>query len=183
VNQVLGGDSGADNLKYARDGAGIAQRSITWRQALSFTRRVLLAGNGRLLAREIRAAIRAVPFPHLHHSSRIAACAALALFGLLPGCSLITFPLRVIPHPWKKPPKATLKTDQLMGTITMVNEESSFVLVDSGTLPSPVVGTFLKARNPDGTVAQLRVTEVRKPPFYVADIVKGMPAKGQSVYQ
>jgi hypothetical protein len=112
------------------------------------------------------------------------AVALAALVVLLPGCTLLTYPARFWPHfGKKKPPRATLKVDQMMGSITLVNEESSFVLIDSGTLPSPAVGAILKTHSTDGTAVQLRVTQVRKPPFYVADIVKGMPKKGEQVFQ
>jgi hypothetical protein len=88
--------------------------------------------------------------------------------------------------PWqwkKKPPRAIAKVDQMVGTVAMVNEENAFALIDSGTLPNPVAGTILKVKTAAGTPVELRVTAIRKPPFVVADIVKGMPRKGDEVYQ
>lgn len=113
---------------------------------------------------------------------RLVAVLAVALISVQ-GCTLLSLPGRLWPFGKKKPPRATLKVDQLMGSITMVNEDASFVLIDSGTLPSPAVGTILKTHSADALPVQLRVTQIRKPPFYVADIVKGMPKKGEQVFQ
>jgi len=118
----------------------------------------------------------------MFHRFRIAA-GLTAVIVLLPGCTLLSAPLHLWPWKNKKPPRATLQVDQVMGTIAMVNEESSFVLVDSGSLPSPPVGAILKVRSADASPVALRVTQVRKPPFFVADIVKGTPKKGDQVYQ
>jgi hypothetical protein len=108
---------------------------------------------------------------------RIAIVLAAAVF-LLPGCAVLS---RLVP--WKKkPPKATLKVDQVMGTVSMVDLDSAFVLIDNGTLPSPMAGTIVKIRGTGGPV-ELRVTQIRKPPYVVADIIKGTPKKGDAVYQ
>jgi hypothetical protein len=127
-----------------------------------------------------RAAMRSMVFKN--HRVRFAAVLAVVLLSL-PGCTLLNVPARLWPFGKKKPPRATLKVDQLMGSISMVNEDASFVLIDSGTLPSPAVGTILKTHTTEATPVELRVTQVRKPPFYVADIVKGMPKKGEQVFQ
>jgi hypothetical protein len=113
---------------------------------------------------------------------RFATVLAVVLISL-PGCSLLSVPGRLWPFGKKKPPRATLKVDQAMGSITMVDDDAGFVLIDSGSLPSPAVGAILKTRTADGSPVELRVTQVRKPPFYVADIVKGLPEKGEQVYQ
>ena len=100
--------------------------------------------------------------------------------ALLPGCSLIPVPgfLR------KKPVNAArAKPVQMIGTIALVNAEANFVLVDSGSLPSPLLGSPLESRAADGTVAHLKITEVRKRPFVIADIVDGTPARGDRVFQ
>ena len=83
----------------------------------------------------------------------------------------------------KKPPRAVAKWTQLAGTITLVNEEGSFVMIDNGAYPSPAAGTVLKC-NPSGpNAAEVRVTQIYKPPFVIADIVKGTPKKGDQVFQ
>src|SRR5688500_11034950 len=94
----------------------------------------------------------------------------LMLFSaFLPGCALLPKFLR------KKPKAESPKAPQLIGTIVLVNPEGGFVLVDSGSLPSPVVGKALRTRPPEGSATELRVTEVRRRPFVIADIVSGTP--------
>jgi hypothetical protein len=103
---------------------------------------------------------------------------ALALvLVLLSGCTLGRL------WPWKKPPRAIAKTDLLIGTVAVVNEEASFALIDNGTLPAPSAGTVLKVKTAGGAIVELRATAIRRPPFVVADIVKGMPKKGDEVFQ
>jgi hypothetical protein len=70
-----------------------------------------------------------------------------------------------------------------VGTVTLVNEEGKFVLVDNGALPVPPVGGVLKcypaaASEPS---AELVTTDVRKRPFTIADIRDGTPHKGDRV--
>jgi hypothetical protein len=108
---------------------------------------------------------------------RLSALLVVVVF-LLPGCGALG---RLVP--WKKkPPKATLKIDQMMGTVAMVDLDSAFVLIDNGTLPGAMAGTILKIHSA-GVPVELRVTQIRKPPYVVADIVKGTPKKGDAVYQ
>jgi hypothetical protein len=75
------------------------------------------------------------------------------------------------------------KRPQLAGTITLVNPEGGFVLIDSGSAPSPPVGTVIKCQSAGVVSGELRVTEVRRRPFVIADIVKGTPQKGDPVFQ
>jgi hypothetical protein len=104
--------------------------------------------------------------------------ALLAVIAGLPGCGVLHWPL------WKKrPPRAIAKTSQMIGTVALVSEEPSFVLIDNGSLPAPAVGTVLTIIRPGGTPVEMKVTAIRKPPFVVADIVKGMPKKGEEVFQ
>lgn len=96
---------------------------------------------------------------------------------LLPGCGTLHWPFK------KKVPKAIAKTQQLIGTVTLVNEDPSFVLIDNGSLPPPAAGTVLTINNPGGTPVEMKVTQIQKPPFVVADIVKGTPKKGDQVFR
>ena len=100
--------------------------------------------------------------------------------SLLPGCALW--------HKFHDKRRAAEreripKPAQLIGTITLFNTDSAFALIDDGSRPSPSVGTMVQSRSADGSTAQLRVTEVRKRPFVVADIVSGTPHKGDEVFQ
>ena len=72
---------------------------------------------------------------------------------------------------------------QKIGTVTLVNESEKFVLIDTGVAAVPPPGTALKAfsgETPSGVVA---VGNVNRRPFVVADIVHGMPKKGDDVFQ
>ncbi|MDR3403139.1 MAG: hypothetical protein P4L99_11645 [Chthoniobacter sp.] len=105
--------------------------------------------------------------------------ALLAVVFLLPGCGLLHWP-----HWGKKPPRAEAKIPRLVGTVTLVSDEPTFVLIDNGSLPAPAAGTVLTINaSPGGTPVELKVTAIRKPPFVVADIVKGAPKKGDQVFQ
>jgi hypothetical protein len=72
---------------------------------------------------------------------------------------------------------------QLIGTIALVNEDGHFVLIDNGSRPTPPTGAALKTFTGGAESAVLTVGSVRRPPFVVADIVKGAPKKGDDVFQ
>ncbi len=72
---------------------------------------------------------------------------------------------------------------QLVGTIALVNEDGHFVLIDNGSRPTPPTGAALKTFTGGAESAVLTVGLVRRPPFVVADIVKGIPKKGDDVFQ
>ena len=104
---------------------------------------------------------------------------AVLVAVLFPGCAL----LRKLMH---KPPPAKPagpKQEQFIGTIVLVNTDGAFVLIDNGSQPSPSKGTLAQSHAPDGSLAQLKVTEIRKRPFVIADIVTGTPHKGDPVSQ
>jgi hypothetical protein len=103
--------------------------------------------------------------------------ALLAAVLLLTGCGALRWPFK------KKPPKATAKSRLLVGTVTLVSEDPSFVLIDNGSLPAPAAGTVLTINNSGAAPVEMKVTHIQKPPFVVADIVKGTPKKGDQVFQ
>lgn len=104
----------------------------------------------------------------------------LATIVFLPGCSLLHWNW----PPWKKkPPRAIAKVSQFVGTVTLVSEDPTFVLIDNGSLPPPAAGALLTINTPGSAPVEMKVTQIRKPPFVVADIVKGMPKKGDKVFQ
>src|SRR5688572_27009669 len=118
---------------------------------------------------------RAICQSRMRSTARLLLVLALAA-SLLPGCS------RLWPFKRKRPQVEQMAMPQI-GTITIVNPESSFVLIDSGYRMTPAVGDIVESRAPDGSTAQLRVTEIRKSPFVIADIVSGVPGKGDLVFQ
>ena len=101
---------------------------------------------------------------------------AAAAMLLLPACSSSRL------WPWKKKPRATLVTHALVGTVTLVNEEGSFILIDNGSAPPPQPGTVLKGAASSALPWEAKVTAIRKPPFVIADIVKGAPKKGDQAF-
>ncbi len=111
----------------------------------------------------------------LHRFRFSFALAAAIVF--LPGCAVLRA------RPWKRKSHETVRGLQLVGTVALVNEDDSFVLIDNGSLPSPAAGTVLKCNPSGATPAEVRVTQIHKPPFVIADIVKGSPKKGDQVFQ
>jgi hypothetical protein len=86
---------------------------------------------------------------------------------------------RLIPRR-AKPPAAT--APQWAGSIRMVNTAEKFVLVESSTATSVVPGeTYLSIGNSSET-ASLRMTNLKNPPFLIADIVSGDPSPGDKIY-
>src|ERR1041385_4129476 len=107
----------------------------------------------------------------------------LALTMLLtPGCAML--------HKWKDKRRAAeekrfkdkQRAPQLVGTIMLINGGAGFALIDSGGAPSPPEGTIIKSRSAGNESGELRVSEVRKRPFFIADVVKGTPQKGDHVF-
>ncbi len=110
------------------------------------------------------------------------ALAALLIVALLPACALgkgrkekkrAAAEERLVAH---------LQAPQLIGTIALVNEENGFVLINNEAGFNPPLGTVVKARSGAVESAELRLTEIRRRPFLIADIVKGRPQKGDEVF-
>lgn len=103
----------------------------------------------------------------------------LAALLVLPGCGHFHV------WPWKKkPPRATLPSSpRAVGTVVLVNEEAMFVLIDDGLRAGPAVGTLLKINAPGASPTELRVTQIQRPPFIIADIIRGTARKGDKVFQ
>ena len=105
---------------------------------------------------------------------------ALLSVALFPGCALLKkFRGR---GPRKEAPTQRTRSVQLIGKVTLVNTEANFVLIDNGQNPSPGLGVVVQCRMPDGAVAELQVTEIRKRPFVIADVLSGVPQKDAPVF-
>ena len=63
----------------------------------------------------------------------------------------------------------------------MVNNQSHYVLVDVGSLYTPVAGTALKSFSGGTETGILAVSPEKHRPFIAADIVKGEPKVGDQV--
>jgi hypothetical protein len=114
---------------------------------------------------------------HTMHAmrSRALICALLLCTLGSPGCAFL--------HRKHKPAKSAPPSALAVGTVTLVNEEGKFVLVDNGALPVPPIGGILKCYPASATEpsAELVATDVRKRPFTIADIREGVPHKGDRV--
>ncbi len=92
------------------------------------------------------------------------------------------------PRPKPKPPVAAVQpparhVPQLIGTITLVNSSLHFVLVDVRAFEYPTVGIALESFADGKETAILTVSPEKNRPFIIADIVKGMPNRGDLVYE
>jgi hypothetical protein len=72
---------------------------------------------------------------------------------------------------------------QLVGVIALVNEADGFVLIDSGSNPTPLTGARLLSYTGPAQSAQLKASVVRRRPFVVADILDGEPRKGDEIFE
>lgn len=70
-----------------------------------------------------------------------------------------------------------------VGEIVLLNEEAKFALVDLDAGNAPPAGTALKVMRQGVEVGVLALGDIRRRPFFVADIVKGEPKKGDLVYR
>ena len=86
------------------------------------------------------------------------------------------------PRP-KKAIRVTAPKPLFVGTITLVNEDGHFVLIDSGMSPGPMPGAVLKSRTSAGASGDVKAGDVRRRPFAIADVVKGTPRVGDQVFQ
>jgi len=78
------------------------------------------------------------------------------------------------------PIKAPAPAPRTIGTVSLVNEELGFVLVQ--TAETPEAGTPLQSRSKDGQeTALLKVSTAQKHPFIIADVMKGKPHVGEVV--
>ncbi len=102
------------------------------------------------------------------------------LMALLPGCVLMkNFGKK---KPTAPPPTTTGATQNFLGTISMVNEDGRFVLVDFGGFAAPSPGAELQVRRSGEEVATLNAGAEMRRPFAAADIVQGTPQAGDDVW-
>ena len=111
----------------------------------------------------------------------VAGCILLAIACAQSGCAGTKkrkeAPQKAAAEPSRK------KELRLIGVVTLVNSEGGFVLIDSGTNPAPDSEVILKCKTGGVESAELRVSEIRRHPFVIADIIKGTPNKGDLVFQ
>ena len=87
----------------------------------------------------------------------------------------------------KKKPAANSEEPQIhptfVGTVTLVNENLKFVLIEGSPFYLPEPGQALKCLSNGQETGIVTVSAERNRPFFSADIVKGDPQKGDEVYQ
>ena len=108
-------------------------------------------------------------------------CILLAIGCMQPGCAAMR--KRAEARKKAAAERSHKREPRLIGVVKLVNSEGGFVLIDSGTNPAPSGEGNLKCRTGGVESAELRVSEIRRHPFVIADIVKGTPNKGDLVYQ
>jgi hypothetical protein len=64
----------------------------------------------------------------------------------------------------------------------MVNTAEQFVLVESGSATNVVPGEIYTAVGNSSETASLRMTNLKNPPFLIADIISGNPSPGDKIY-
>lgn len=82
----------------------------------------------------------------------------------------------------KEKPAIVPRQPAFVGTVTLVNLESQFVLIDNGLLPIPPIGLVLKSYTAGVESAELVTSAARRRPFTIADIRHGTPRKGDRVF-
>lgn len=95
---------------------------------------------------------------------------------MLAGCVHLPFWHRKRPEP---PAEEPLR----IGRVALVNEAERFALIEATLAQAPAAGTKLQTYTGTSVSAELRATGVRRRPFLVADLVSGMPVKGDLVMQ
>jgi hypothetical protein len=111
------------------------------------------------------------------------ACLLLAIVCAQPGCAGMKKRAETRKKDKAAAERNRVKEPRLIGVVKLVNIDGGFVLIDSGTNPAPNSEGALKCKTGGVESAELRVSEIRRHPFVIADIVKGTPVKGDLVYQ
>ena len=80
-----------------------------------------------------------------------------------------------------RPPQA--QVPRLIGTIKTVSKEDRFVLIDATTFQGAESGDLLVCIRDQKETANLRMSNLKNPPFLIADIASGTPAPGDRVFK
>jgi hypothetical protein len=80
-----------------------------------------------------------------------------------------------------KPPPA--QVPRLIGVVKMVDRDDRFVLIDATTFQGAAAGDLLVCIRDQKETANLRMGNLKNPPFLIADIASGNPAPGDRVFK
>lgn len=92
---------------------------------------------------------------------------------------LLSLPSKLFPAK-PKPPSAV--PPQFVGTITSVNLENKFVLIDAASVQSVKTGDTLVCISNQQISSSLTMSALKSSPFIIADIANGTPSTGEKVY-
>jgi hypothetical protein len=84
--------------------------------------------------------------------------------------------------PKKKPPPPAAAPLFASGTIFSVNQPGGFAILEAPQAQQLPPGTILSTLENGRITATVRLTADRRPPFIVADLLEGVPSRGQAVY-
>ena len=84
--------------------------------------------------------------------------------------------------PRKTPPPPAATPVQWAGEIRMVNIAENFVLLESNSSVSAIPGEKYLAIRDSQETGTVRMTNLRNPPFLIADIVSGDPSPGDKIH-
>jgi hypothetical protein len=71
---------------------------------------------------------------------------------------------------------------RLIGVIKTVSREDRFVLIDATAFQGAEAGDLLVCIRDQKETANLRMSNLRNPPFLIADIASGTPSPGDRVF-
>ena len=106
----------------------------------------------------------------------------VALLFVFSSCAIFK-KIPLLPYRKSKAAVVTDSTPRRIGTITLVDDAGRFVLIDTGMAGVPPLGTALKSFSGESASGVVAVGNVNRRPFVVADIVQGVPKKGDGVFQ
>lgn len=86
---------------------------------------------------------------------------------------------KVLPKPKSRPPKAVKPVT--IGTIALVASDDRFVLIEISSQSAAAAGAEAIAVGDGKETAKLRISEEKKHPFVIADILAGAPQVGDRV--
>lgn len=83
--------------------------------------------------------------------------------------------------PKKETPPAAMPP-QLIGEVVMYHREENYVMIDGLAIAAALPGQELICLNSGRKTAVVRAARERKPPFLIAEIIRGKPVIGDKVY-
>jgi hypothetical protein len=84
--------------------------------------------------------------------------------------------------PKKTPPPPSATPIDWAGVIRLVNEEERFVLIQAQGVKGVIAGEKYLCIRDAAETGVLRMTELKNPPFLIADVLSGDPRAGDKVY-